>query len=319
MDRYDLQYEVVHPRPNLQSIKQLQNGPSRTLIVNIRDPVDRFVSAFNWRNAVLCQPSDNRIKKRSKGEKNWELPHKICKRRVKEEILLREKYQSNPSVLAEALCHDSVSRSHAEEDYHKIGHSTTLSEWLDFLIDPHLVEDMSDEGIQQLIVLPMEKRRGANKALFEKYIENLMLHLLQNRDGAYASKEMIQLGQEQGSKRRRNGLPEGSDQSTLHSSVEFYNSTQPLLSELGECCLARHLKDDYRLIQSMLGNASKRTNTTILLDPLQGSHPVLRKACSWGDEQQQRLCQGDLESMLMRRAKYLDESKGSCSAIVSAI
>ena len=103
----------------------------------------------------------------------------------------------------------------------------------------------------------------------------------------------------------------------LHSSAKHVNSPESRLSKLGECCLARYLIDDYRLIQTMLGG--NETSLAIAgLDPLVAAHPVIQKACLWGNEQQQELCRGDLMSILMRRAKYFDESKGSCSAIVSA-
>lgn len=312
---FESNIQYVHPRPNTTVNNHLRNGPLRTLIVNLRDPVDRFVSAFNWRNAVLCHPNDMRQKvTKSDKLKATDDPLEFCKIVTHEEILLRRTYQSNPSNLAEALCHGSQSRSLAQEDYRKIGHSTTLAEWLDFLIAPRLVENITDDGIQQLIVLPVEQRPSAHKTLFEKYIDNLMLHLLQNQYGAEASKEMMRLDHEQKAKRERNGPSKQQDHT--HSSVKFYNSTPPLLTKLGECCLARHLKDDYRLIESMLGNESKVTSNGVF-DPIHGSHPVIQRACSWGDEQQQRWCRGDLESMLIRRARYLDESKGSCSAIVS--
>jgi hypothetical protein len=105
------------------------------------------------------------------------------------------------------------------------------------------------------------------------------------------------------------------NQTHLHSSAKFYNSTESLITSLGECCLARHFIDDYRLIQSMLG---KEKTIISGLNPLNGAHPVIKKACSWGGRQQKKSCQSDLMSMLLRRAKYLDESKGSCSLIISA-
>ena len=222
---------------------------------------------------------------------------------------MQETYQSNPSAIAEALCIDSPLRPRAEKDFRQIGHSTTLTEWLDFLVDPHCGE-ITDKGIQQLIVLPVKKRPGTNDMKFEKYIENLRKYLLTNRYGADVVVEMLRLeAQEQEVKRGEETL------SYVHSSVKFYNSTKPTLTPLGECCLARFLIDDYRLIQSILGKERTRNSA---IDPLNGAHLVIQKACLWGDVQQQQSCQGDLESMLMRHAKYLDESKGSCSAIVSA-
>mmetsp|Transcript_13181 Transcript_13181/g.19722 ORF Transcript_13181/g.19722 Transcript_13181/m.19722 type:complete len:238 (+) Transcript_13181:565-1278(+) len=233
--------------------------------------------------------------------------------------MLRETYESNPNVLAEALCHDSPLRPRAEQDFGNIHHSTTLTQWLDFLIDPRLVKNITNDGIQKFLVLPVEKRSGANETLFEKHIENLQRHLLKNRYGVDASDKMMQLAQEKKVKKEeeKRRLNKPKRETHLHSSSKFHNSTKPMLTKLGECCLARHLMDDYRLIESMLGKEKERTSNSVM-DPLHGSHPVVQKACSWGDEQQQQSCRGDLASMLMRRAKFLDESKGSCSAILSA-
>eukprot|EP00986_Skeletonema_menzelii_P005325 scaffold1915_cov143-Skeletonema_menzelii.AAC.11 len=320
----------VHPHPKPSTNEQLQNGPLRTLIFNVRDPVDRFVSAFNWRSAILCHPNDERHrgKKKLGGGKKigaTRRPDEFCKTGYEEEeILLRETYQSSPSVLAEALCRESPLRASAEQDFSKVHHNTTLTQWLDFLVDPRLVKNVGDDGIQEFIVLPVEKRPGANETLFEKHIENLRRHLLSNRYGADASNEMMRLAEEQKRKREETRSCQRKvmhkHEAHLHSSEKLVNSTKSKLTKLGECCLARYLTDDYRLIQSMLGGDEASNSELVIagLDPLDATHPVVQKACSWGNEQQQELCQGDLMSILMRRVKYLDESKGSCSAIVSA-
>ena len=330
MKHLDVSVNWVHPHPRPSINEQLQNGPLRTLIFNVRDPVDRFVSAFNWRNAILCHPNDERHwgKKQLRGKRKigaTKRPDEFCKTGYEEEeILLRETYQSSPSVLAEALCHDSPLRPSAVQDFSKVHHNTTLTQWLDFLVDPRLVKNTGDDGIQQFIVLPVEKRSGANETLFEKHIENLRRHLLSNRYGEDASNKMMRLAEEQKRKReetrsrKRKDMPK--HEAHLHSSEKLVNSTKSKLTKLGECCLARYLTDDYRLIQSMLGGDESSNSELVIagLDPLVAAHPVIRKACTWGNDQQQELCRGDLMSILMRRAKYLDESKGSCSAIVSA-
>lgn len=311
----------VHPRPRISINEKFQNGPLRTLIFNVRDPVDRFVSAFNWRTAILCHPDDER----HRGQIATRRPNEYCKEGYEEEeTMLRETYQSSPSVMAEALCRDSPLRPNAEQDFTKVGHNTTLTEWLDLLIDPRLVKDIKDDGIEQFIVLPVEKRSGSNETLFEQHIENLRHHLLSTRYGMDASNKMMRLAQEQRLKleerRRRQTNDKQKDETHLHSSTKFFNSTKSTLTKLGECCLTRYLRDDYRLIQSMLGGGetSKIDFAIVGLDPLYGAHPVIQKACVWGDDLQQQSCRGDLMSILRRRAKYLDESKGSCSAIINA-
>ena len=234
-------------------------------------------------------------------------------------------YHSNPSALAEALCYDSPLRTRAEKDFVKIHHSTTLTKWLDFLIDPTMEKDIMDDndGIQHLLVVPLEKQVGAEGTNFLKHIENLKRQLLIYKYGANASEKMMRLAQEKNDKmveklrHEMNSTSKLKHQPHLHSSVKFYNdSTKHILSPLGECCLARYLIDDYRLIQSML--EEEQNNAKMVLDPLNDTHKVIRNACSWGDKKSQLSCRGDLLSIIMRRAKYFDESRGSCSAIVFA-
>lgn len=333
MKVFNIGVKWVHPEPRPSINEQLLNGPLNTLIVNVRDPIDRFVSAFNWRLAILCKPDD----KRHRGKKSvngkvigaTKYPKEYCKTGSKEEeILLRETYQSSPSILAEALCDGSPMRHLAQEDFYQVHHSLTLTDWLDFLIDPTIHKGITDDGVKNFIVLPVEKQPVANETLFEQHIEKLEWHLLQNQYGSQIGEEMMRLANEQRAneevqlghklmkERSKNQTllttAESSHKAYLHSSAKFYNNS---LTPLGECCLARFLADDYRLIQTMLGHESDRVNAVV--EPIVGAHPILRMACSWGDEQQQHLCREDLRSMLMRRALYLDEAKGSCTAIVS--
>ena len=76
---------------------------------------------------------------------------------------------------------------------------------------------------------------------------------------------------------------------------------------------------DYRIIQTMyLGNADKGGSSLKqhIPKPLTDAHPSLQLACNWGSNEQQELCRADLNSMISRRSRYLDESLGSCSKVV---
>ena len=105
-----------------------------------------------------------------------------CETSAQREEMLRVKYDSDPNVMAAALC-DKSSEAYAKalEDYMFIEHDLTLSQWLHFLIDPpqQLQESSSSSssssspGINKLIVLPMEKH-------FDQLIDGYILHLLQS-------------------------------------------------------------------------------------------------------------------------------------------
>ena len=46
----------------------LTSGEANTLVLNVRDPVDRFVWAFNWRTILLCKPDDDRTSRENARE-----------------------------------------------------------------------------------------------------------------------------------------------------------------------------------------------------------------------------------------------------------
>jgi hypothetical protein len=310
LDKYKIAISKNHPAPRSQSVQQLMEGPEpASLIINVRDPVDRFVSAFQWRMIVLCSPDDKR-KRNSNGAA--QRPHQLCKDSPaynKEEKMLREKYKSSPSVLGEALCEESGKRTAAVEDASMIGHSLQLVQWLDFLVEPELIAEVTENGIRDFMALPLEKQEGNDSPLFEQHLDQLSLALLEQRYGREVATRIIE------STPQTVRASEQKKEKWEHSSVQFNNSTKPPpLTKLGECCLSRHLEKDYRLIQSMLGDVDEEG---VLIEPLGNAHPVIGNACKWGSDEQQKLCRADLRSILTRRAVYLDHSEGTCSEVVS--
>jgi hypothetical protein len=294
-----------HPRPNIDRVTQLQNGTSRTLIINLRDPVDRFVSAFNWRLVRVCNgPNDTREQHKHRGA---QYPETMCQISPDEDKLLRQTYKSDVSVLGEALCEGSPLREQAAKDYSSIAHSLTMKEWLDFLVDSDMIRQISnDNGIQDLFVIPMEKNKNGT-SLFEKHIQQLFLHLLQSRYDEATAKSIL----DQKPQAKEGQLKDMAKYE--HSSSKHHNTTK--LTSLAECCLARHLQDDYHLISSMLGGDAGVD--TVAVQPYTNIHPSIQKACSWGNTKQKELCRADLRSMLSRRARYLDLALGTCSKVTA--
>ena len=107
-----------HPRP-MYGIEQLLNGPASTLLINIRDPVDRFVSAFNWRSLLFCQ-RDGEDRKKFPSEvdhknRRWHQPHlrpdDFCfdfdeSLYRKEAKIIQRLYNDDINKLAESLCEE---------------------------------------------------------------------------------------------------------------------------------------------------------------------------------------------------------------------
>ena len=283
-------------RAKRKSVKMLEEGPARTLIVNVRDPVDRFVSAFRWRLAIICAPGDERISGRAGNRGATGNPLKYCRDKDAlegEGKLLREVYRSDPSLLAEALCEDSPTVRDARRHYGEIKHSgVALKRWLDFILSDG--DRVTEEGLRTLVVLPMERRGGRTR--FEEYVLGAGRFLPERRLDADVVDAIME---------ERTRAAVGTRESRQHSSVAYFNRSGTAedapssLSRLGECCLARHVEDDYRLIRTMVG----------------GAHPILRTGCEWSsDAGLQASCTADLRSMIRRRAHYLDRSLGSCSS-----
>lgn len=296
---------ISHPGPRTQDIRGLRHGSLNTLITNIRDPVDRFVSAFYWSIEMYCTPTSKNPKCQEPANYDLQVP---------EYLLLTQKYKSNVNALAEALCEDSPYHREATDEFASMwlyGHKRPLSSWLQFLIDPSMEGSLSDpasgKGIQNFIAIPMEKQNN-EQYLFNQHIQRLTFHLVAERYGEQRARDIIL------------SRPEDTDDEAMHN-MEHHAPKTTLLSPLGECCMARQFQADYQLIQTMLlkdYDDGPSTTTASFVMPLVYAHPVVRKACSWGSGEQQELCKSDLSSMISRRARYLDQSLGTCSDVVSS-
>ncbi|KAL7460415.1 hypothetical protein ACHAXS_000865 [Conticribra weissflogii] len=328
--------QFVHPKPNpkiVQALKSHAEDTPDTLIINVRDPIDRFVSAFRWRLLRTCAPNDTREKTKRGGA---HMVDTMCEVSPEQNEMLRETYGGSPNIMAEALCDDSTWKEKALTDAKMITHSSKLIEWLDFLIIKNNGVNISlrpssnwstpSIGITNFMALPLEKQIGSDETLFEWHIKQLAYTLIQKRYGKEAMENILTQIQPSNQNAKKN-----QNSRAIHSTSTYTNETAPRLTPLGECCLARYFEDDYRLIQSMLVTPSSeeeiesRINENLdyaekrIIQPLDNVHPVLHEACSWGDVSQRELCRSDLSSILSRRAQYLDRSMGSCSNLVSKL
>ncbi|KAL7466177.1 hypothetical protein ACHAXS_006467 [Conticribra weissflogii] len=313
---YHLIFERSHPSPNFDS--KLFKGPTTTLMINIRDPVDRFVSAFNWRSLLYCRDDDTR-RPYFKGKSNsryppYLYPDKVCLGGNKaEKTLLHEEFQSDPNPLAEALCEDSPNFEYASEKVKHIAHARlSLNDWLRFLIDPDIYPAISAKGLNKIMAITTESRvEHNNTSLLDWHTKQAILELYSDSglDGDQIDVIMKH-------KPQVNAKSEKKSEIMTHSSISSSasKSTQPPLGKLGECCLARYFRDDYRLMKSMITDDVMKHLTSIL--PLEDVHPLVKTACSWGNDEQRTSCMGDLASMIKRRASYLDYSRGSCEKVV---
>jgi hypothetical protein len=125
----NLELQQIHPKPVPMNASEFRN-----VLISVRDPVDRFVAAFNWRCTLLCNETDSRIRITNSG-RGIDYS-RFCKDRLpRESKLLNAKYSRNVSKLAEALCSSSDTvRNEAQVDISKIKHlEYSISDWIEAL------------------------------------------------------------------------------------------------------------------------------------------------------------------------------------------
>lgn len=129
--QWNLNISQCHPKPC--NPKKASNIPKATILL-IRDPIDRFVSAFFWRMYILCDPhGDERKHKKTMSD-----PTHQCKKRKEEAKGIIDTFHGNASLLAETLCSSNAEEAKkAKLVLKKINHANfALTAWLKFKWQP---------------------------------------------------------------------------------------------------------------------------------------------------------------------------------------
>jgi len=282
------------------------------------------VSAFNWRAALLCKPDDARETHTGDPYLPVKFPERYCLTVSKEARTIHGKYGSDVNLLAEALCPPEDLRLTAEaphgydeavRDSAQIGHAKyTLENWMAMLMtaDGSGASELADDStanLREFLAVPLVTGEH-----FERHLSALTSHLLTERYGPEMAGTIL-------ANRRGAIEDDGQAGQWVHtSSPGGGGSGNEHLSPLGECCLARHLATDYRLIATMLGDdedeegKAKRRGPRVT--PVDGVHPTVSKACDWGDDDHREVCRSDLRSILLRHGTYLDATEGSCRVVL---
>ena len=121
--------EQCHPSPCGAKLQAM--NPQPELFLTLRDPVDRFVSAFYWRAYMVCHPD--------KTKRLWKGPPRGCHvakvpAARKEAKIIYIEYNMDASRLAEELCSPDPSvRGNASMALQTIQHAKwTISDFLKF-------------------------------------------------------------------------------------------------------------------------------------------------------------------------------------------
>ena len=231
---WKLRINQCHPFPCVNSKWKEQNHDQHPLLLfGVRDPIDRFVSAFYWRILRLCHPEMD--KRPPKSERPANLQKKPClsddDRDVANETnVLFYRYNQNASLLAEDLCSTNETTARiARESLRTIWHAKdSIEDWLDF-----------NWNASRIFVYVVEP----NAEDLEEQVDNSM-HWFFNvsqyqGDEAFARRAAFAQNRKQ---------PEGK-----HSS----HSAQKSLSLRGERCLEKFYSKDYQILKELSDTACK--------------------------------------------------------------
>jgi len=296
LDRYRKYWQVAmlscHPYPCRTATKM------SNVLISVRDPVDRFVSGFNWLRLGLCDPFHD--KRKGRPRRSGKNMAQFCKSRANLDnaYLVHNKYAGEPNRLAESLCprddnhqsgqSDLFPYEEADHDLLRLDHIRhTYKDWLAGMItkkENGIYLDTSTRNISAVVL-----EHGFDLL---SQIDNTLKWVGRSNEttmSIFQKQEQARAGEEELDKQyiKSNG--------TLvefhHSVSEYKFPVSTYISKLGQCCVARWYKDDYQ----------------ILLE--------LRKHGCHGDTAE--VCQQAITSIYERRKLYLEDLTKSCHQLAA--
>jgi len=175
----NIKFDFCHPLPCIN-----QTRDAESVFITIRDPVERFVSAFNWRSLLICNDF-NETRQRGRSRANY--PMEYCDERVEEKEIIHHKYKKNVNNLAMALCQQHHHKE-AITDVDKISHAKySLSDWL----QPSKIWHNS-EGESKLLPLVLESGYDFKNQIDESirfvFSHNYDAEALEKKENKYKNK-----------------------------------------------------------------------------------------------------------------------------------
>lgn len=213
---------TCHPHP----CKKKADLQSK-IVITIRDPIERFVSAFYWRTMIVCDRRDKRKFHRGATKD----PERFCKRPLPGELKAIRSYSKDASRLADSLCSPIESvRIRAEKSLRKIEHAKVdLLQWLNFSWHADdLFPIVNEKGITNL-----EKETDA------------AVHWIYDREN-FEGDHDFQLRSNYADRRRVKG-------DLVHTS----SSLKRRLTSRAEQCLMNYFEKDYEILMEIEQNACK--------------------------------------------------------------
>ena len=270
----------------------------RLIFMPIRDPIDRFISAFYWRLLVTCDFQNNETRNVTNPDLGLSMslavkyPTQWCKPPAEGEREMYQVYDNNPKVLLQRLCGLSNPDNDDDMPAKEMSIDTSSQALVDInrirhIKDSRIVDWVGDSlnrtyfdwraNVDRFFPIVLEKEYDlptmVNEAIVESY---------STLPKAYGDEPLDEFRQRQASVlcKKTNNEDEtveisqhtSSQQGAGHKGVE-----KVALNRQEEQCLALYYKDDY-----------------MILDELRN------KACK------SKMCRQAIGSILQRRAGYID-------------
>ena len=288
MNYWKIQMFSCHPYP-CEAVTRHTN-----ILISVRDPVDRFVSGFNWLRLTLCNPFNETRYGRQSPPKNWA---SYCKSNRDLDIayLVHNKYAGEPNQLAESLC--------SSEDCHGQSGVFAFEEAIhDMLRLDHLRHSYRDWLSQMTtknttgIYLDTSGRNISTVILEHGFdllsqIDSTLKWVAQTSENSTRALEQHEKAQaEKGLTNPATWLKQVPD-NTLHTTSKLEYPVSTYLSKLGQCCVTRWYRDDYQILLQLQEY---------------GCH---------GDTA--KICQQAIASIYERRKLYLEDTTKSCHELAT--
>lgn len=208
--------------------------PNETaLIISLRDPIDRWLSAFYWRLYVVCDP-DGDHRQVNHGASHD--PTKFCKRKPRRDInlLFGSEFHRDANQLAQALCsaRNTTLQTLARQTMQQVHHAQIwITDWLDnFAWQPN---DMF------ALVVVAQQHGEATKIDLEPQIDAAMEWLYKRT--RFESQAAFAV--------RRQGVQQSDKILVQGKFTHSAGKTKQPLSLQAEQCLAQWYRKDYELLQ----------------------------------------------------------------------
>ena len=247
-------------------------NPTKLLLL-IRDPLDRFMSSFNYNQLIACWPElgDKRIptskvslREQDQGQKNpWENPMHYCIDRdsyIRKGIEAVQKVRNNFTRYAESLCSDPNEDDGGAKDLDR------SIEHLRYHLVDWLPSNWSTNSwiVDNLVPVVMERGFDFNRQI-DSNLEWALAHgnFTHNKEGSvedtkFTEKDLMERkNYVECQDKLSSEAEEQDDEHKTHSqhssktTIGDWMTTLSISSEKGKRCAIQHLAEDYKVLQDL--------------------------------------------------------------------